>query len=300
MLKRAWQQRCSEASREARIRAFRDAADKHVRRARECQNAQAPGQHLWQMQLIALKHGAALGIAVKLTLFDSPGWKTMRGDFLSTSSAGSKNCSLFGFGATSKQCIGIGYIVWPQSITAYLSTPQSVESAMQNQALDRIGHIVNLQDFPITRAGSPAWRLAVERIHEELSDRGGSVLRGFIHPSCDAWKQKASQPLPRPISKSKPSMRTTSHWIQNWKTSSRQSLPLSEVMRSLHAIRYRLTVWYINFIPHRLFSSSSLLSLKLMLSMNLPIHWRHPASMFCKPAVSIPGISIPMSTLSAC
>ena len=124
----------SEASREARIKAFRDAADKHVSRARECQNGQAPEQHLWQMQLIALKEGEALGIPEKPALFDSPGWRTMRGDFLSTSSAGSKNCSVFGFGATSKQCIGIGYIVWPQSITAYLSTPRSVESAMHEFA----------------------------------------------------------------------------------------------------------------------------------------------------------------------
>lgn len=55
---------------------------------------------------------------------------------------------------------------------------------MQDQTLDCIDRIVNLQDFPITQAGSRAWRLAVERIREQLSAQGCSVLRGFIHSSA--------------------------------------------------------------------------------------------------------------------
>ena len=55
---------------------------------------------------------------------------------------------------------------------------------MQNQTLDCIDRIVNLQDFPITQAGSRAWRLAVERIRVQLSAQGCSVLRGFIHSSA--------------------------------------------------------------------------------------------------------------------
>jgi carnitine O-acetyltransferase len=122
------------ASHGERIEAFRTAAKAHSQRARDCQSGQAPEQHLWQMQMIASQRGRDLGIEEPLDLFGSPGWRKMRNDYLSTSSAPSNHCLTFGFGATSEQCIGIGYIVWSDHISAFLSTPRTGESAMHEFA----------------------------------------------------------------------------------------------------------------------------------------------------------------------
>lgn len=113
--------------------AFRAAADKHVTRAKECQAGQAPEQHLWQLLLIAEQQGEALGIdPADLALFESPGWLKMRDDYISTSSAPSDNVTLFGFGATSEQCIGVAYLPRADAIYAYLSTPTPVVEQMYN------------------------------------------------------------------------------------------------------------------------------------------------------------------------
>ncbi|SFO66432.1 carnitine O-acetyltransferase [Actinomadura madurae] len=110
--------------------AFRAAAGAHVRRAKECQAGQAPEQHLWELQLIQKRRGAELGVTEPLHLFDSPGWLTMRDDYLSTSSAPSVNIRYFGFGSTSEQCIGVAYVLLPDRFNVYLSTPRPVAAAM--------------------------------------------------------------------------------------------------------------------------------------------------------------------------
>ncbi|MFG2085330.1 MULTISPECIES: choline/carnitine O-acyltransferase [unclassified Spirillospora] len=121
----------------ARRDAFRAAADAHVRRAKECQSGQAPEQHLWELQLIQKRRGAELGVTGPLPLFESPGWVTMRDDYLSTSSAPSVNIRYFGFGSTSEQCVGVAYVLLPDRFNAYLSTPRPVADAMQTFA-DRL------------------------------------------------------------------------------------------------------------------------------------------------------------------
>ncbi|HBR95996.1 MAG TPA: carnitine O-acetyltransferase [Gammaproteobacteria bacterium] len=110
---------------------FYAAAEQHIQRVRACQGGQAPEQHLWQLQLIAQEKGAALGIDEDFALFHSPGWLKMRDDYLSTSSAPSENATVFGFGATSEQCIGTAYMVRRSAIKAYLSTPRAVAQHMQ-------------------------------------------------------------------------------------------------------------------------------------------------------------------------
>ena len=115
----------------ARLDAFRAAAGAHVRRAKECQTGQAPEQHLWELQLIQKRRGGELGITEPPALFESPGWLTMRDDYLSTSSAPSVNIQYFGFGSTSEQCIGIAYVLLPDRFNAYLSTPRAVADGMQ-------------------------------------------------------------------------------------------------------------------------------------------------------------------------
>ncbi len=113
-----------------RYLALRAAAEQHTLRLRQCQNGEAPEQHLWQLLLIAQQHGKELGTDDHFKLFESPGWLKMRADYLSTSSAPSDNITVFGFGPTSEQCIGIGYLVRNDSIKAYLSTPSSVANHM--------------------------------------------------------------------------------------------------------------------------------------------------------------------------
>ncbi|RAY10990.1 choline/carnitine O-acyltransferase [Actinomadura craniellae] len=110
--------------------AFLAAAAKHVARAKECQAGQAPEQHLWELQLIAQRRGAELGVTEPLALYETPGWTVMRDDYLSTSSAPSTNIRYFGFGATSEKCIGIAYVLLPQRFNIYLSTPRPVADAM--------------------------------------------------------------------------------------------------------------------------------------------------------------------------
>ncbi len=113
-----------------RVAAFRAAADKHVSRAKECQQGDAPEQHLWELQLIQRREGERLGATAPLELYDSPGWTIMRNDYLSTSSAPSVHIQYFGFGSTSSTCIGVAYVLLPQRWNLYLSTPRPVAEQM--------------------------------------------------------------------------------------------------------------------------------------------------------------------------
>jgi carnitine O-acetyltransferase len=109
--------------------AFRAAAQAHVVRAQQCQAGDAPEQHLWELQLIALRRGEA-----SPPLFATPGWLVMRDDYLSTSSAPSTNIQFFGFGSTSSHCIGVAYVLLPDRFNLYLSTPRAVGDEMQRFA----------------------------------------------------------------------------------------------------------------------------------------------------------------------
>ncbi|MFC4610084.1 choline/carnitine O-acyltransferase [Streptomyces maoxianensis] len=114
--------------------AFRAAAEQHVARAKECQLGQAPEQHLWELELIQRRRGAELGVTEQPSLYRTPGWLTMRDDYLSTSSAPSANIQYFGFGSTSSRCIGIAYVLLPDRFNLYLSTPLAVADQMRTYA----------------------------------------------------------------------------------------------------------------------------------------------------------------------
>jgi carnitine O-acetyltransferase len=115
---------------EARRAAVRVAAAAHVRRAKECQAGQAPEQHLWELQLVQRRRGAEVGVHQEPALFRTPGWTVMRDDYLSTSSAPSTSIRFFGFGSTSDRCIGVAYVLLPDRLSVYLSTPRAVEAGM--------------------------------------------------------------------------------------------------------------------------------------------------------------------------
>ncbi|WP_236073039.1 choline/carnitine O-acyltransferase, partial [Streptomyces tardus] len=116
------------ADRRAAVRA---AAAAHVARAKECKAGRAPEQHLWELQLIQKRRGAELGVTEEPSLFRTPGWTTMRDDYLSTSSAPSTHIQYFGFGSTSSRCIGVAYVLLPDRFHLYLSTPEPVAGQMR-------------------------------------------------------------------------------------------------------------------------------------------------------------------------
>ncbi|MCA1184831.1 MULTISPECIES: choline/carnitine O-acyltransferase [unclassified Saccharopolyspora] len=137
-----------DADAAAKTAAFRAAAEAHVARAKQCQAGDAPEQHLWELQLIQRRGGEA--DAAPLALYDSPGWTIMRDDYLSTSSAPSKNIQHFGFGSTSGKCIGVAYVLLPDRLNIYLSTPLAVSGEMYKFADHLRNALQELEDLLIT------------------------------------------------------------------------------------------------------------------------------------------------------
>lgn len=119
-----------QASGDDRAAAFRAAAEAHGARAKQCQQGDAPEQHLWELQWVQRRRGEQLGATEPLAVFDSPGWTMMRDDWLSTSSAPSANVEYFGFGSTSSRCIGVAYVLLPDRFHVHLSTPREQADGM--------------------------------------------------------------------------------------------------------------------------------------------------------------------------
>ncbi|HUK73415.1 MAG TPA: choline/carnitine O-acyltransferase [Streptosporangiaceae bacterium] len=137
----------AQADEPTRRAAFRAAAEKHVERARECQMGHAPEQHLWELQLIQKRCGAELGVTEPLALYDTPGWLKMRDDYLSTSAVPSTHVKYFGFGSTSRNCIGVGYALLPDRFDLYLSTPRAVSEQMAIFAANLPEAVRELEDL---------------------------------------------------------------------------------------------------------------------------------------------------------
>jgi carnitine O-acetyltransferase len=135
------------ASAQAKAVALRAAGAKHAARARECQLGDAPEQHLWELLMIQQRQGGELGATAPMALYDSPGWRVMRDDYLSTSSAPSVNIQHFGFGATSTQCIGVAYAMLPDELNIYLSTPRAVAAEMYRFADELTAAIAEMQEL---------------------------------------------------------------------------------------------------------------------------------------------------------
>lgn len=111
--------------------AVRAAAGAHVARARECQAGAAPEQHLWALQMLQEHRGAELGVPAPFRLFDSPGWRILRDEVMSTSAVPSTNVRFWGFGSTSERCIGVAYALLPDRFRLHLSTPSTVAAEME-------------------------------------------------------------------------------------------------------------------------------------------------------------------------
>jgi carnitine O-acetyltransferase len=131
------------SSLDARRAALLTGAAKHVARAKECQAGDAPEQHLWELRLIQKRRGVDEAPA----LYSSPGWLIMRNDYLSTSSAPSRNIRFFRFGSTSPQCIGVAYVLLPDRWNIYLSTPRQVAEDMHRFADELTRAVAELQEL---------------------------------------------------------------------------------------------------------------------------------------------------------
>jgi carnitine O-acetyltransferase len=126
----------------ARAALARAAATAHVARAKECQRGYAPEQLIWELQLEERRHS----LDSELTIYESPGWRIMRDDCLSTSSSPTSNVVTLGFGATSPRCIGVSYQMQPQRFTLYLSTPAPIADGMARFAEELPGALEDLAE----------------------------------------------------------------------------------------------------------------------------------------------------------
>lgn len=122
----------------AREAAARAAARQHSARAKGCQVGEGPERHLWTLELIRRDRGAALGAETPMALYDSPGWRIMRSDHLSTSSVPCRPVHLWGFGSTGPDCIGIGYILLSDRIDLHLHAPRSL-AEVQERFVQELG-----------------------------------------------------------------------------------------------------------------------------------------------------------------
>ncbi|MFE6777366.1 choline/carnitine O-acyltransferase [Streptomyces sp. NPDC057702] len=134
--------------------ALRSAAEAHVARARECQVGRAPEQHLWELELIQRRRGPDLGVPEQPALYRSPGWRIMRDDYLSTSSAPSRHIQYFGFGSTSSRCVGVAYVLLPDRFHVYLSTPRPVADQMHAFADELRRAVAEMRELLAEPAGT--------------------------------------------------------------------------------------------------------------------------------------------------
>lgn len=132
-----------KAAAQTRLAALRNAATKHVERAKQCQAGQAPEQHLWELQLLQRRTGGGSPLA----LYESPGWLRMRQDYLSTSAVPSPHVHFWGFGSTGATCIGIGYALLPDRFDLFLSAPRAIEQQLSSFAAELPRAVDDLRDL---------------------------------------------------------------------------------------------------------------------------------------------------------
>ncbi len=80
-----------------------------------------------------------------MPLYDSPGWRIMREDYLSTSSAPSAHIQFFGFGPTTPRCIGVAYGLLPDRFHLYLSAKRALAEQVARFADELTRAVAELQ-----------------------------------------------------------------------------------------------------------------------------------------------------------
>lgn len=132
---------------DTRETAARAAAREHSARAKGCQVGEGPERHLWTLELIRRDRGASVGAESPMALYNSPGWRIMRSDHLSTSSVPCRPVRLWGFGSTGPDCIGIGYILLPERIDLHLHAPRSLAEVQERFVQELAGAFEELTEL---------------------------------------------------------------------------------------------------------------------------------------------------------
>ncbi|MCP4298584.1 MAG: choline/carnitine O-acyltransferase [Proteobacteria bacterium] len=97
--------------------ALRESAKAHVDRINILKSGQGMERHLFGLFHIYQRFGKELGIHQLPSIYNSKAWQKMRTDILSTSIIGKTPALALGYGPTSKNGFGIGYLTGPELIT---------------------------------------------------------------------------------------------------------------------------------------------------------------------------------------
>jgi len=101
--------------------ALREAVRKHISRGRECKNGYGVDRHLLGLKNIYYRFGRELGIEKLPDIFNSPGYKTLCRNRLSTSTSGHAGLSLCGFGPVVDDGFGVRYLTRPDQLNFNIS-----------------------------------------------------------------------------------------------------------------------------------------------------------------------------------
>ncbi len=88
----------------------------HIHRIKQCQKGLGIERYLFVLHKMYEQHGEELGIFQLPALFESPGYKHLTHDFISTSNASNEAITLFGFGPVTRDGYGVGYVIKNRSI----------------------------------------------------------------------------------------------------------------------------------------------------------------------------------------
>ncbi|KAF2858631.1 carnitine acetyl transferase [Piedraia hortae CBS 480.64] len=111
---------------EDKVAALKRACEKHVKTTRMCAKAEGFERHLyalyclWRREVGDALHGGVSPLQPKI--FADSGWSTLSTTILSTSNCGNPSLRHFGFGPTSSQGFGIGYIIKDNSVSICASS----------------------------------------------------------------------------------------------------------------------------------------------------------------------------------
>ncbi len=96
-----------------KISLLRKACDTHMKVGNDCKNGHGLDRHLYGMLWLAKQRQQRVGNhAWEIpALYRDKGWSILRTDLLSTSNCGNHALSVFGFGPTADEGLGLGYMI---------------------------------------------------------------------------------------------------------------------------------------------------------------------------------------------
>ncbi|KAH8698351.1 acyltransferase ChoActase/COT/CPT [Talaromyces proteolyticus] len=158
-----------------KVDALKRAADKHVATTRECSKAQGQDRHLYALYCSSPPSDHPPTPA----LFNDAGWDKINNTILSTSNCGNPSLRHFGFGPTSGDGFGIGYIIKDDSISICASSKHRQTSRLMDTLESYLLEIRKLLRTNSRKTTSPRTSRAreMEMLSERLENRRGRLIR---------------------------------------------------------------------------------------------------------------------------